>query len=41
MGRLMKNTQRQPSKPRMLAEPAKAPPTTGPSTEEMPNTDMK
>ena len=41
MGRLMKNTQRQPSKPRMLAEPANAPPTTGPSTEEMPNTDIK
>src|SRR5438067_8879485 len=41
MGRLMKNTQRHPSNPRMLDDPAKAPPTTGPSTEDMPKTDMK
>ena len=41
IGRLMRKTQRQPSMPRMVSVPAKAPPTTGPRTEEMPKTDMK
>ncbi len=41
IGMLIRNTQRQPSIPRMVSVPAKAPPITGPRTEEMPKTDMK
>lgn len=41
MGTLTRNTQRQPSMPTMLAWPAKAPPTTGPTTLAVPNTARK
>ena len=38
MGTLMRNTQRQPVMPKMVWAPAKNPPTTGPRTEDVPNT---
>ena len=41
MGTLMRKTQRQPGIHRIWAEPAKIPPNSGPSTEEMPNTARK
>ena len=41
IGTFTKNTQRQPARPMMEFAPASAPPTTGPSTLEVPNTAMK
>ena len=41
MGTLMRKTQRQPVIPRMVSAPAKNPPTTGPSTDAVPNTARK
>jgi hypothetical protein len=41
MGTLMRKTQRQPVMPSTVAWPAKNPPTTGPSTLEVPNTARK
>ena len=41
MGTLTRNTQRQPVIPRMVSWPAKKPPMTGPSTDEVPNTARK
>ena len=41
IGTLIRNTQRQPVMPRMVSAPAKNPPTTGPITDDMPNTARK
>ena len=41
IGTLTRKTQRQPSMPRIVAWPAKKPPTTGPSTLDVPKTARK
>jgi hypothetical protein len=40
-GTLMRNTQRQPEIPRISGRPARNPPSTGPSTLDVPNTATK
>ena len=41
IGTFTRKTQRQPTMPRMVLVPAKKPPTSGPMTEDMPNTARK